>query len=94
MAIGIPEAPSHNLTVLSCDPEASRDPSGENDKDVTPREWPEAPSHNLTVSSYDPEASRGPSGENDRTFTEREYACRTATKDSNVVEPLASQLSR
>ena len=80
MAIGSPEEPSHNLTVSSSDPEASRDPSGENDKEVTESEWPsrvaigtpEAQPHNLTVESYDPEASRDPSGENDKEVTKCE----------------------
>ena len=80
MAIVTPETPSHNITVESSDPEASRDPSGENDKEVTESEWPsrvaistfEAPSHNLTVESYDPEASQDPSGENDKEVTKCE----------------------
>ena len=33
--MGTPVAPSHNLTASSSDPEASQEPSGENDKDVT-----------------------------------------------------------
>ena len=94
MAIGTPEAQSHNLTLLSLDPEASRDPSGENNKDVIQCEWPsrvaigilEAPSHNLTVLSCDPKASRDPSGENDRTFTEHECPCGTATKGLQCCE--------
>ena len=77
MAIGSPEEPSHNLTVELSDPEASRDLSGENDKEVAESEWPlrvaistfEAPSHNFTVESYDPEASQDPSGENDKEVT-------------------------
>ena len=80
MAIGSPEEPSHNLTVESSDPEASRDPLGENDKEVTESEWPsrvaistfEAPSHNLTVESHDPEASRDPPGENDKEVADSE----------------------
>ena len=35
VAIGVPVPTSHNLAVMSSDPEASREPSGENDKDVT-----------------------------------------------------------
>ena len=66
MAIGTPVAPYHNLTVLSHDPEASQEPSGRNDKDVTEPECPSrvaigapvAPSHNLTVLLHNPEASR------------------------------------
>ena len=80
MTIGSPEEPSHNLTVESPDHEASRDPSGENDKEVTEYEWPsrvaigtpETPSHNLTVESPDPEASQDLSGENDKEVTESE----------------------
>ena len=66
MAIGTPEVPSHNLTVLSRDAEASRDPSGENDKGQESARvaigTPDAPSHNRAVLSSDTEASRDPSG--------------------------------
>ena len=72
VAMCTPIAPSHSLTVFSCDLETSREPSGENTTEETAVEWPfkvamyapVAPSHSLTVLSYDPEASWEPSGEN------------------------------
>ena len=78
--MGTPEVLSHSLTLLSTDPKANREPSGENDKAITPlgqplkvaMSAPVVPSHNLTVLSFDPEASREPSGENDTTLTTSE----------------------
>ena len=38
VAIGAPVAQSHSIIASSYDPEASREPSGENDKDITDSE--------------------------------------------------------
>ena len=74
-----PDTASHTRTLSSSDPDTMRDPSGENDTEVTPEVWPSSgpnthspddASHTRTLLSLDPDTMRDPSGENDTENTE------------------------
>ena len=66
-------AKSHTRTLLSSDPDTTRDPSGENDTENTSPVCPSSvfisspddASHTRTLLSHDPDTMRDPSGEND-----------------------------
>lgn len=83
----VPEAISHILTVVSHDPDASLDPSGEKAIQLIRFEWPvkiavhapEAVSQIRAVSSSDPDASFDPSGEKAAELTHSECPSSTET---------------
>jgi hypothetical protein len=94
-----PNRPSHSLTVLSPEADASSLPSGENATAETQSEWPlsvcraapDRPSHSLTVLSSEADDSSLPSGENATAVTQPEWplsVCRAAPSD--IVRPAFS----
>src|SRR5947207_7892908 len=83
VACSVPVSASQIRTVLSCEPDASRRPSGEKATDETDDVWPcsvacsvpVSASQIRTVLSYEPDASRRPSGEKATDQTDDVWPC-------------------